>query len=139
MNRKILKFRLFFKLVGLPPFMETLDHLNSVEWLGREPQTCKILSLHQQSPVAVGEQVEFEILVEYRPVGCITSNYGGFWYDGWKIKNIDMKRDGTLLDGHGNPLSVGENPVVLEWNAYKSIDYNDYEWGELIDEVTCPE
>lgn len=133
---KIMKFQLITRDVK---FMETMNKLNETEWLGKEPGSCKLMDFKQKEPVPMGGTFEFEVYVEYKPQGCITINRGGFWYDGWKLRHIDVKRDGTLLDGKGQPLPSGADPVFLSWNVYKTTDFNKYDFGKFLGEEECDE
>ena len=87
--------------------------------------------------IPMGDYAEFQILVEYKPKGCITWDRGGFWYDGWKLRHINIKRDGTLLDGKGKPLPAGADPVFQSWNVYATTDFNKYDFGKFLGEEEC--
>lgn len=130
----MLKFRLITR--ELPPklFMETMNKLNEKEWMGKEPRSCKIKDIKQKQPVAMGDYAEFDIFVEHKPKGCITFDKGGFWYDGWTLRHIDVMKDGTLLDGSGKPLPAGADPVFLSWRVFEETDFNNYDFGKLLGE-----
>ena len=133
-----LKFELVTKNLAFNAMpMVLLNKLNETEWMGKEAKSCKIKDFKQRKPVSVGQEATFDIVVEYKPKGCITFNRGGFWYDGWRLKHIDVKRDGTLLDGNGQPLPAGEDPVVLGWNVYETAEFNEYDFGKFIAEEEC--
>jgi hypothetical protein len=44
-------------------------------------------------------------------------------------------QDGTLLDGHGKPLPEGNPPVYLPIEVYHEIEFNDLDFGKLVDET----
>ncbi|MBX4188437.1 MAG: helix-turn-helix domain-containing protein [Candidatus Doudnabacteria bacterium] len=106
--------------------------INSSQWKGCEPETCKVLEVQLNQPVPMNEEATFTFIVSHRPKGYITYHKGGFWWDGWKLKHIDVTQEGVLLDGKGNPLPEGEEPIILEWNMYKSVDFNSFDFGEQI-------
>ena len=79
-----------------------------------------------------------EIEVAYRPKGCITY-VGQTKYDGWTALMLDRKHDGTLLDGHGNPLPDGQPPVYLPFELFNDVDFNEIDFGELVGEFEVEE
>jgi hypothetical protein len=112
--------------------------LNSKEWRGKGPRTCGITNAKSRSrPMNATGPVIFDIEVTYRPPGFI-SYVGRTKYDGWTCMMLDRNPDGTLLDGHGQPLKDGEAPVYLPFQAYKECDFNDLDFGEFIDETDVP-
>src|SRR5262245_14426149 len=91
--------------------------LNRTEWRGKEPRTCGVVSVKSRPHGSMSEETpEFEVEVAYRPKGVITFS-GGTKYDGWTAMILDRKKDGTLLDGHGNPLPEGQPPVYLPFEV----------------------
>ncbi len=44
---------------------------------------------------------------------------------------LDRAKDGTLLDGHGNPLPEGQQPVFLPFEVYQDVDFNELDFGEF--------
>lgn len=71
--------------------------------------------------------------VEYRPKGYV--NYvGDTKYDGWTAMMLDRKQDGTLLDGQGNALLAGNEPVYLPFEVYNDIDFRNLDFGSLVSE-----
>jgi hypothetical protein len=48
---------------------------------------------------------------------------------------LDRAKDGTLLDGNGNPLPEGAPPVHLPYEVYEDVDFNQIDFGEFVDEV----
>jgi hypothetical protein len=47
---------------------------------------------------------------------------------------LDRMKDGTLLDGHGNPLPQGGQPVYLPYELYSDVDFNEMNFGEFVGE-----
>ena len=47
---------------------------------------------------------------------------------------LDRMKDGTLLDGHGNPLKEGHPLVYLPYELFHDIDFNDIDFGEFVKE-----
>lgn len=129
-----------FKLITREPaklFMEAMNNLNEKAWMGKEPRSCKIKDIKQKQPVAVGDYAEFDVLVEHKPQGCITFDGRGWIWDGFTPKHIDITKSGVLLDGKGDPLSAGEDPVFLSFTAYKAVDFNEFDFGKLVNEEEC--
>ena len=81
--------------------------LNRTEWRGKEARSCAITHLGGiSSSMTEGEKgtaVLLDLEVTCRPKGWITYT-SNTRYDGWTAMMLDRKQDGTLLDGHGNPL-----------------------------------
>lgn len=108
--------------------------LNRTEWRGKEPRSCGITAVKGRSHVARStEPVVYDLEVAYRPKGCITHT-GGTRYDGWTAVMIDRARDGTLLDGQGNPLPEGQPPIYLQFEVYKDVEFNEIDFGEFVGE-----
>jgi hypothetical protein len=47
---------------------------------------------------------------------------------------LDRKEDGTLLDGHGNPLPEGQPPVYLPFEVHADAEFNEIDVGEFVGE-----
>ena len=108
--------------------------LNRTEWRGKPPRTCGLTNVKVRSFSAGStEPKTFDVEVTYRPKGCITF-VGQTKYDGWTAMVLDRKNDGTLLDGHGNPLPEGHSPVYLPFELYHDIEFNEIDFGEFIGE-----
>ncbi len=124
-------------VVGQMVELDLMNSINSVEWKGHEPQSCKLVQFTQKSPVSKSEQTEFIFTVCYRPqtTGRAESHdaWSGLWADGWKIKHLNITADGVLLDANGKPLPDGEPPVIVENSLYKTVDYNRFDFGQPID------
>lgn len=139
MKQSILKFKLLSRN-WLKWFTELgpMNKLNATEWHGKEPRTCKIKDIKQKEAVPFGEYAEFEILVEYRPPGCLVFDGRGWIWDGWMPKHIDVTSDGKiLLDGNGKPLPAGEKPVFRGWRVYDDVNFNNYDFGKFVGEEEC--
>lgn len=133
-------FRFVLKVTG--PLLEIMSRfhpqgktvLNRSAWHGKEPRSCGITSVKSRPhPAGTSDPILFDIEVTYRPKGCITYA-GGTKYDGWTAMMPDRKKDGTLLDGHGNPLPEGQPPVYLPFEVYPDVDFHEIEFGEFIGE-----
>jgi hypothetical protein len=125
-------------VVGQMVELDLMNSINSLQWKGREPESCKLVQFSQASPVSRAEQTEFTFTVSYRPHGSAGSPerldaWSGLWADGWKIKPLAITADGVLLDAHGNPLPDGHPPVIVENSLYKTVDYNRFDFGQQID------
>ena len=109
--------------------------LNKTEWRGKEPRSCAITNVRSR-PFSVGtsDPKFFDIEVTYRPKGCITF-VGGTKYDGWTASVLDQTTEGTLLDGHGNPLKKGALPVYRSYEVYEDVDFNEIDFGTFIAET----
>jgi len=108
--------------------------LNRTEWRGKEPRSCGVTSVKLR-PYSAGsaEPKVFDVEVTYRPKGCITF-VGQTKYDGWTAMMLDRKKDGTLLDGHGNPLPEGHPPVYLPFEVHEDVEFNGIDFGEFVGE-----
>lgn len=108
--------------------------LNRTEWRGKEPRSCGLTGVKLR-PYSAGssEPKVFDIEVTYRPKGCITF-VGQTKYDGWTAIMLDRKTDGTLLDGHGNPLPPGQPPVYLPFEVYPHVEFNEIDFGDFVGE-----
>ncbi len=132
---KMLKFKLITRELG--ELFKAMNNLNEKEWMGKEPRTCKIKDIKQKQPVPMGSYAEFDVVVEHRPKGTILFDGRGWIWDGFTPKHIDATNDGRLLDGKGNPLPAGQDPILLEFKAYRSLDFNDYDFGKFLSEEEC--
>lgn len=108
--------------------------VNRTAWRGKEPRTCGVTAINSR-PHGVGSAgpVLYEIEVTYRPKGCITY-LGGTRYDGWTVSVLDRADDGTLLDGHGEPLPDGQSPVYRQVEVFGEVDFNEMDFGEFVGE-----
>ena len=72
----------------------------------------------------------------YRPDGWIsdTKDGGRQRLNGWQLEVRDQMNDGTLLDGHGKPLPLGEAPVYQRYHVCELANYNEYEFGDFLGE-----
>jgi len=112
MQRSVMRFNLICESVNVPELFGFCNKTNSGPWMGKAKNTCKIRDFQQKRPqpqgkTALMDHAEFEISIEYRAPNCVVEDHGGFWWEGWKLKHVDVKKDGTLLDGKGNPLPEG--------------------------------
>jgi hypothetical protein len=109
--------------------------LNRLEWRGKEPRSCGIISVKGR-PHAAGspEPAVFDIEVGYRPKGCITYT-GGTKYNGWAALVLHRAPDGTLLDGQGKPLPEGDLPVYRQVEVFEDVDFNEIDFGEFVGEL----
>jgi hypothetical protein len=108
--------------------------LNRLEWRGKEPRSCGVLSVKSRSHAGAGaDRAVLDIEVAYRPKGCITYT-GGTRYDGWTALELDRARDGTLLDGQGKPLPEGQPPIFRRVEVFEDVDFNEIEFGEFVGE-----
>jgi len=137
MNEILLRFRRrgTLAVVGELVDLDLMNCINSTEWKGREPESCKLVQFHQEKPVARSEETDFILTVSYRPQGMMNKAEGpdawsGLWSEGWKIKHINISKEGVLLDAEGNPLPEGEAPVVVERSLYRTVDYNLFDFGQ---------
>jgi hypothetical protein len=150
-NKTVLRFRLIAESLNLgsPDTMTPwglLNKLNSTEWMGKEPGSCRVVHIQQKEPVSAGktamlDHAEFLVYVGYRPDGWIsdTKNDGRQRLNGWKLEVRDEKQDGTLLDGHGGPLAPGATPVYRAFEMLHLADYTKYAFGTFLGEDTiCP-
>lgn len=108
--------------------------LNRTEWRGKAPRSCGITSVRSRPHAAgSGEPIVVDVEVTCRPKGSI-AYVGGTKYDGWTAMILDRKKDGTLLDGHGQPLPEGQPPVYLPFEVYDDADFNAIDFGEFVGE-----
>lgn len=108
--------------------------LNRTEWRGKEPRSCAVTSVQGRTHTAdsTGPMV-WDVEVSYRPKGTITY-VGGTKYDGWTAMMLDRMKDGTLLDGHGQPLPEGKPPVYLPFEVYDDAEFNEIDFGKFLGE-----
>jgi hypothetical protein len=119
-NKSVLKFNLIAEPLnpvspkGKTPW-QLMNLLNSTQWMGKEPSSCRVVDIQQKKPVPMGktaaiDHAEFLLLVGYRPAGWISDskNDGLQRNNGWKLEVLDRRSDGTLLDGNGNPVAGRE-------------------------------
>lgn len=109
--------------------------LNRTEWRGKEPRSCAVTGLHGRPHSADDTNpTTFDVEVSYRPKGHITF-VANTRYDGWTAMMLDKKEDGTLLDGHGNPLPPGQTEVYLPFEVYEDAEFNEMNFGKFIGET----
>lgn len=106
--------------------------MNREEWRGKEPRSCAVTKCGGRSH-APGAAFIIEIEVSYRPKGYI-SYVGQTKYDGWDAVILDRAPDGTLLDGKGQPLAEGQDPVYLTFAPHGDTDFNEFDFGEFLGE-----
>ena len=115
-------------------FPQGTTQLNRTEWRGKEPRSCGLTNVKMRPHSAGSDQPKvFHVEVTYRPKGCVTF-VGPTRYDGWTAMMLDRKQDGTLLDGHGNPLPEGQPPVYLPFEVHGDAEFNDIDFGEFVGE-----
>jgi len=141
MNEQLLRFRKRGTLAVVSRLVELdlMNRTNSTTWQGHEPESCKLVQFRQCKSATGSQQTEFLFTVSYRPRGTLNPIEGndawsGLWSDGWKIKHINISRDGILLDANGNPLGAGQPPVIVERSLYQTVDYNLFDFGTPIPE-----
>jgi hypothetical protein len=143
-NKSVLKFNLLSESASvLSPTsnspLRLLNLLNSKEWMGKKPGSCRVVDFKQDKPVPLGktammDHAEFLLFVGYRPNGWISDvkDDGRQRLNGWNLEVRDQKNDGTLLDGHGQPLPPGAEAVYLRFEMCHLVDFNDYEFGHFL-------
>ncbi len=92
MAREILTFRRLVApadLAGL--FLPLQGKVNALPWQGREARTCRVLGVYARYEAGETGMVPATLTVHVRPYP-------------WAVRRVDAARDGTLLDGHGQPL-----------------------------------
>lgn len=110
--------------------------LNRTAWRGKEPRSCAVTKVDGVGDSFVGA-AEYNVEVTYRPKG--TAHFvGNTKYDGWTAMLLDQKKDGTLLDGKGQPLEPGKDPVYLPYELYKDAEFNDLDFGTFLGEFEAP-
>jgi hypothetical protein len=136
MNERLIKFRIrtrHFQDVWRTFFPDGQTRLNSTEWRGKEPRSCGVVGLHGKD--SGGKEDSYvHVTVAYRPKGYVYF-VGNTKYDGWTAMMLDRAKDGTLLDGKGQPLPAGAPPIYLPFEMYKDTDFNLLDFGEFIEEV----
>ena len=141
--KSILKFSLLVESTGNPIASESspwrlINATNSGQWMGKEPGSCMVVDIFQTRPIAAGkaaltDHAEFSVQVGYRPKGWTSAERDGGRQrlNGWRLEIRDQKKDGTLLDGDGNVLPPGGEPVYLPFTIYGSADFNAFSFGDL--------
>lgn len=117
--------------------LSLLNVTNETEWMGKEPKSCRLIDMKQDKSTPIGSPVRFVILVGYRPHGWISDirNDGRDRNNGWMLEIRDQTNDGTLLDGHGKPLTEGAEPVFLLYEHLHTAEFNDYDFGKFLGEL----
>lgn len=145
-NKRILTFNLLGESMSMEDVhrgltFKLLNRVNSREWFGKEPGSCRVIDVHQAEPVPVGrtatmDHVEFWIAVGYRPKGRISgeTDDGLRRLNGWTLEMRDQTPDGALLDGHGRPWPEEADPVYRPISACGSADFNDFDFGHFVGE-----
>jgi hypothetical protein len=137
-KQSVLKFELTFKGTLRELFSRFRPQgksvLNRSSWRGKEPRSCSVTGLKTRPMASTSaDPITVDIEVTYRPKGCIVF-VGGTKYDGWTAMVLDRKNDGTLLDGGGNPLPEGQEPVYLPYEVFDDVEFNEIDFGEFIGE-----
>jgi hypothetical protein len=145
-NKTVLRFSLIAESINVASQKDVspcglLNKLNSVEWMGKEPGSCRVIHIQQKESVPVGktammDHAEFLVFVGYRPHGWISDvkDGGRQRLNGWRLEVRDQRNDGTLLDGHGKPLPEGAEPVYLTYEIYHLADYSNCDFGTFLGE-----
>ncbi len=97
----------------------------------------------QSAPVgntAVINHAEFVATVGYRPVGGISDARldGRKRLNGWFKERLHETADDPYLDGHGQPLPPGAEPVFVRSKVYRHAEYNDFKFGTFEGEFDGP-
>jgi hypothetical protein len=146
--KSVLKFSVLAESINRPdaptdsPWRLLLGgNVNSTEWMGKEPASCKVIDVQQAAPAPRGktaliDHAEFLVTVGYKPPGWISPFPGrdDQRYNGWDIEVLDRTAEGVLLDGKGSPLPPGAEPVYLRFTAYVPADFNLYDFGTFLGE-----
>src|SRR5262249_8672440 len=118
-----------------------LNKANRTAWMGREPESCVVISIDQKEAVPIGrtatiDHAEFIVLVGYRPHGWISDVKDGETQRriGGLIERRSEMPDGPLLDGTGKPLPPGAEPVYRSFRGHDVADFNVYDLGEFLGE-----
>lgn len=112
--------------------------LNRTTWRGMEPRSCAITRASGTTKGQPHGSMKVIVEVTYRPKDVETYT-GNTKYRGWTAMLLDRMKDGTLLDGKGQPLAPGASPVYLPFEMYADVEFNDLEFGELVGEFDPPE
>jgi hypothetical protein len=149
-NKSVLRFRVHLERPN--PLSENdktpWQLLNTVAWMGKEPKSCRVIDIKQAAAAPMSkaassedggsliDHAEYLVLVGYRPHGWISNvkNNGRDRLNGWQVEIRDQMNDGTLLDGKGQPLPLGSEPVFLKFEQNHYADFNEYEFGEFLGE-----
>lgn len=114
--------------------LQVLGLLNATPWNGKEAESCMVVDINQKEPVTANQTAEFTITIGYRPKGYISDvrDGGRQRLNGWQLEARDQKNDGTLLDGNGQPLPPGGEPVYHPFDIYHTAEFNDFDFGTRI-------
>lgn len=105
--------------------------LNRTKWRGKESRSCGVTRIKGRPHSAESkEPLIFDIEVAYKPKDTVTY-VDDTRYDGWTAMLLDRAKDGTLLDGHGEPLPEGEPPVYLPYEMYADVEFNGLDFGKF--------
>lgn len=106
------------------------NSLNRTAWKGTPPRSCRIMG-SKMGP-DTGGKVQIE--VEYRPIHWVSFS-SDTKYVGWTAFVPNRSSDGVFLDRDGNPLPDGDEPILLQFEVYRDIEFNDLDFGEMIEEI----
>src|SRR5207244_2191277 len=96
-------------------------------------RSCGVTAVRVR-PFTAGQPFLCDIEITYRPNGTVFY-VGGTKYDSWTMLVLDQKQDGTLLDGHGQPLPPSQPPVYLPYEVYHDVEFNEINFGEFVSET----
>jgi hypothetical protein len=94
-----------------------VNKLNSRDWMGKPPRTCRVVKLHIKGKP--GGVAEGYIIVRHRP-------------HGWKIRQVSQDEQGHLLDDEKHPLPDGAEPIIIEFDPLEEVDFNGFDFGRLV-------
>ncbi len=101
--------------------------LNSTEWQGFPARSCGTRRIR-----AVNQGI-WEVQVEYRPPNFV-SYVSDTRYEGWTALQPLRNSDGALVNEHGDVLKNDEAPCYQRFNLFKPIEFNDLDFGVLVDQ-----
>ncbi|MEX0728910.1 MAG: hypothetical protein WEB58_17750 [Planctomycetaceae bacterium] len=130
-NKEIFSFNLLAEPGSGKTPLELLGLLNATTWNDKEPESCMVVEISQKTPVTTYQTAEFIITVGYRPRGYISDirDNGRQRLNGWQLEVRNQRNDGTLLDGNGETLRLGAEPVYLGYDIYHVEEFNDVDFG----------
>lgn len=115
MRKELLVFRWSGTFKEARLLMATLNKVNMHAWMHRAAKTCKVENVHIEG---CGDPMSGMIVVRHRAAG-------------FGVRRVDRGLQG-YLDGRGKPLPEGQEKVVLEFDVFGSIDFNGFDFGELV-------
>src|SRR5262245_19598193 len=144
-NKEILNFRLMLESVyafevpaGTAVELLVRSAINSTTWQGREPRSCRVINVQTPAadlqPDGAVHHFELHVQIGFRPDGWQSGHSadGKERLNGWDLERLDEARDGTLLDGQGQPLPAGKPPVYLRFKVFEELDFNQFEFGSRV-------